>query len=116
MSDAAHSIEVDTVLVDGRSVTRVRGDVDLHTAPRLRDLLIDLSKRLGGTLLVDLSQVEYMDSSGVGTMVYVKRELEKAGRKLILTGLRPRVRGLFEITHLDAFFHITDSPAAADGP
>ena len=116
MSDAAHSIKVDTVLVGGRSVTRVRGDVDLHTAPRLRDLLIDLSKRLGGTLLVDLSQVEYMDSSGVGTMVYVKRELEKAGHKLVLTGLRPRVRGLFEITHLDAFFHITDSPEAADGP
>jgi anti-sigma B factor antagonist len=116
MSGAAQPIKVDTVQLNGRTVARVRGDVDLHTAPRLRELLIEMSRRLDGPLLVDLSQVEYMDSSGVGTMVYVKRELEKSGHGLVLIGLRPRVRNLFEITHLDAFFRIADSPEAADGP
>ena len=116
MSDGANLIQVDTVQVNGRSVLRVRGEVNLHTAPRLRELLVESSRKLAGTMLLDLSAVTYMDSSGVGTMVYVKRVVEQGGRGLVLIGLQPRVRSLFEITHLDAFFRIADNLESVDGP
>jgi len=103
-----------TVAADGPAV-RVQGEVDLRTAPLLRERLLDWVNRSTGTVRVDLSQVPYMDSSGVGTMVFVKRETERAGRRIVLIGLQPRVRSVFEITHLDKFFtimHSADEAAA----
>ncbi len=57
-----------------------------------------------------------MDSSGVGTMVYLKREVESRGQRLILLALQPRVRSVLEITHLDRFFTIRERIEDADMP
>ena len=112
---ASRALKVDLTAVNGTSVVRVRGDIDLRTSPQLRELLLEAMREGVGTLRVDLSQVHYMDSSGVGTMVYVKRETERAGRRVVLIGLQPRVRSLFEITHLDQFFTIVGSLEEAGG-
>jgi anti-sigma B factor antagonist len=109
MSDESGTLEVKTVQTGGTSVVHVRGEVDLRTSPQLRVLLVDAARRVDGPLLVDLSDVGYMDSSGVGTMVFVKREVEKSGGKLVLIGLQQRVRSVLEITHLDKFFTIAGS-------
>jgi anti-sigma B factor antagonist len=115
MKRPTRSLRVETVTVNGRPVIRVRGDVNLDTSPQLRELLLELSKKASGSLLIDLSQVPFMDSSGAGTMVFVKRELEREGRSMILIGLQPRVRSVFEITRLDQFFRIRSSVEEATG-
>ncbi len=109
MSNTARSLKVEQTAINDRPVVRVRGDVDLRTSPQLREQLLESSRQVAGTLLVDLSEVNYMDSSGVGTLVYVKREIERAGGRITLCGLQPRVRSVFEITHLDKFFTIVGS-------
>ncbi len=106
VSSAQRKLKVETTGTDARRVVRVRGEVNLRTAPQLRELLLESVRHSSGTLRIDLSQVPYMDSSGVGTLVYVKREIERAGRRIVLIGLQPRVRSVFEITHLDRFFTI----------
>jgi anti-sigma B factor antagonist len=107
-------LKVETTVAAGRTAVRVQGEVDLRTAPYLREQLLASVRRSTGTVRIDLSEVPYMDSSGVGTMVYVKRETERAGRRIVLVGLQPRVRSVFEITHLDKFFTIVQS-ADEDG-
>jgi anti-sigma B factor antagonist len=102
-------LHVENALVNGHSVVRVRGEIDLRTSPHLRATLLESSRRSGALFLIDLSQVQYMDSSGVGTMVYIKREVERAGHRVILAGLQPRVRSVLEITHLDKFFTIVQT-------
>ena len=114
MTRADQNLKVETTTVGGTPVVRVRGDVDLHTSPRLRELLLESARRTPGTLRIDLTEVPYMDSSGVGTMVFVKREVERAGQRVILIGLQPRVRSVFEITHLDKFFTIVATLDEAD--
>lgn len=109
MSDSTDTMQVSSSVVDNRPVVTVSGDVDLRTSPRLRSVLLEAAQKTSGTLLIDLSDVNYMDSSGVGTMVYVKREVERGGRRLVLVGLQPRVRSVLEITHLDKFFTIAPS-------
>ena len=113
--DARRALKVETTAVNGVTVVRVSGDVDLQSSPQFRELLLDALAGSRGTLRIDLSQVHYMDSSGVGTMVYVKREVERAGRRVVLIGLQPRVRSVFEITHLDQFFTIVRSLEEASG-
>ena len=116
MSARARTIKVETRTVQSTPVIHVRGVVDLSTSPQLRDALLENARLTTGPILVDLSQVPYMDSSGVGTMVYLKRAGDRAGREVVLIGLSPRVRSLFEITHLDRFFRMAADVAEALRP
>lgn len=109
MSNSDAGLDIKTVMADGAPVIHVAGEVDLRTSPRLRVQLLEAAGKAQGPFLVDLSGVSYMDSSGVGTMVFVKRELERGGRRLVLIGLQSRVRSVLEITHLDKFFTIVPS-------
>ena len=109
MSEPADTLRVKTTTTGGTQVVNVAGEIDLRTSPRLRVLLLESASKLSGPLLLDLSGVSHMDSSGVGTMVYVKREVERSGRRLVLIGLQPRVRSVLEITHLDKFFLIVQN-------
>jgi len=109
-SDAAHPLEIERVTLDGQEVLRVRGEVDLRTAPEFRRFLAGEARHVqGGRMLLDLARVAYMDSSGIGTLVYVKRELERNGGRLILIGLTSQVRSLFQVTQLERFFTIVSS-------
>lgn len=99
---------------NGTTIVMVRGEVDLKTSPELRDVL--LSQAQGAKrLVVDLAGVAYMDSSGVGTLVYVKREVERAHGQLILAGIQARVRSVLEITQLHKFFKIVANASEVQG-
>jgi anti-sigma B factor antagonist len=106
VSAAGDRLEIETVLLNGLPVVRVRGEVDLRSSPHLRDAVLEAGSARPRRLIVDLSQVGHMDSSGVGTLVYLKRELERAGGKIVLAGLQERVRSVLEITQLERFFTI----------
>ena len=64
-------------------------------------------------LILDLTEVGYMDSSGVGTIVEAKRHADRQGGRVVLANLQARVRSVLEITQLDRFFVIAASLEAA---
>jgi anti-sigma B factor antagonist len=85
------------------------GDVDLRQSPTLHAALVDIAAERPRRLILDLSEVPYMDSSGVGTLVEIFRRVSAYKGKMVLFGLNPRVRSVFEITKLDKFFTITET-------
>lgn len=97
-------------------VVSIRGEVTLRSVPELHAALLEVVQRRPERLILDLSEVPYMDSSGIGTLVEIKRRLEKQHGQLVLAALQPRVRGLFEITRLVQFFTIAGGVDEARGP
>jgi anti-sigma B factor antagonist len=91
---------------DSAAVIVLAGDIDLHHAPVVHQALVDVCEDKPELLVINLSEVEYMDSSGVGTLVEVFRRVKAYRGKLSLCGLNERVRSIFEITKLDQFFKI----------
>jgi anti-sigma B factor antagonist len=91
------------------TVVVLEGDVDLHQSPDLHARLVEIATERPRRLLLDLSAVPYMDSSGVGTLVEVFRRVSGYKGKLVLFGLTSRVRSVFEITKLDRFFTICET-------
>ena len=91
------------------TVVVLEGDVDLHHSPDLHARLVEIAGERPRRLLLDLSAVPYMDSSGVGTLVEVFRRVTAYKGKLVLFGLTSRVRSVFEITKLDRFFTICEN-------
>lgn len=104
------SIDMDTqpsrITVDptGESAVAVVGVIDSHTAEDLLDRLRSLGT--DHDVEVDLSGVEFIDSSGLRTIVTVHQDLEAAGQSLILVGISSAVERLFEITGLHDHLHI----------
>jgi anti-sigma B factor antagonist len=96
------------------AVVAVRGEIDLHNSPELRTALLDLlQKNPLKKLILNLSQVPYMDSSAIAVLVESLQKMRKAGGKVYLTGLQPRVKGLLEIARLDTIFGIVKDEAEA---
>jgi anti-sigma B factor antagonist len=109
MTNGANGFSVQTRTEGNAQVIAIEGEVDLKTSPQLRDELLEVVGQAPEKIVVDLSQVRYMDSSGVGTIVEAKRRADSNGATILLAGLQPRVRSVFEITQLDKFFTICDS-------
>jgi anti-sigma B factor antagonist len=91
------------------------GDVDLARSPSLRSRLGKILGESPTRLVVDLSQVPYMDSSGVATLVEAVQQCRARNCDLFLAGMQDRVRSVFEIARLDTVFTITaDTNSALD--
>jgi len=88
------------------TVVVLTGDIDLHHTPEVHQTLIDVCMEKPDRLVINLSQVDYMDSSGVGTLVEVFRRVNAYKGKLHLCSMNERVRSIFEITKLDQIFKI----------
>lgn len=99
---------------DDATIVVLAGDVDLHESPALHATLVEIAKERPKRLMLDLTGVPYMDSSGVGTFVEVFRRVTAYKGKMVLYGMNSRVRSLFEITKLDRFFTICDTEQEAD--
>lgn len=97
-------------------VVVLRGAVDLHHAPEVHKALVAACEQRPVRLIVNLAEVSYMDSSGIGTLVEVFRRVNGYKGVLALCGMNERVHGVFEITKLDKFFKIysTESEALAE--
>jgi anti-sigma B factor antagonist len=89
------------------------GEVDLSRSPKLRNALRDAQASRPKRVVIDLSDVEYMDSSGVATLVEAYQVARRNGSKMVLCGLMDRVKSIFEIAKLDSVFTITADRSAA---
>lgn len=95
-------------------VAEIRGEIDLHISPELRTEILDLlNKYHPRKLVLNLSQVRYMDSSAIAVLVEALQKLRKTGGKVYLTNLQPRVNGLLEIARLGTIFVICKDEAEA---
>lgn len=91
---------------------RLKGDVDMNSSSQVRAALGDVFRQAGKglrVLFVDLSQVRYMDSSGIATLIEAMQTCMKQGARLRLVDLSPAVRDVFELARLAAVFEIFQS-------
>lgn len=105
----ADDIQVTVEVVNGATILRPQGEVDLSRAPSLRVQLDQAQANAADRLIIDLTNVPYMDSSGVATLVEAMQVARRENRKLILCALQDRVRSIFEIARLDMVFTIVAS-------
>lgn len=100
----------------GSVVLAIRGEIDVYTAPRLRERLIELVKEGHRQVVVDLDQVDFLDSTGLGVLVGGLKRLRTNDGDLVIVCNQPRILKVFEITGLDKVFGLHPSVDAAVEP
>ena len=103
---------------DGRAVLRVAGAVDVYTAPQIREQIQDLAAKGTVHLIADLSQVEFIDSSGLGVLIGGLRRVRDDDGSLVLVISTRRILRIFQLTGLTKSFAIYDGldDALSAGP
>ena len=88
-------------VAEDQRILLLRGPLTMETAPKFQRAVHHENAE---TMILDLSDVPYIDSVGLGSLVAAYVSHQKTGRCLVLTGLKPRVLKVIEITKVDDFF------------
>jgi anti-sigma B factor antagonist len=94
-------------------VLELVGEIDMQCSMELRSKFMELFQDKPAVLVVNMTKVEFMDSSGLATLVEALKWCRRNGSQLKLVGLAQRVRNILEISRLESVFQIYDSEAEA---
>ena len=92
--------------VDDQMHVILAGSIYVEDAKDLREKLVTLIDKGQKLFLFDLSQVDYIDSTGLGMLVFIQKQAQKRGGSIVLRGLHGIVKEIFELTRLTKVFEI----------
>jgi anti-sigma B factor antagonist len=95
------------------SVVDVKGEIDVYTAPKLREKLIELVSEGSYNVVVNLEGVDFLDSTGLGVLVGALKRVKAHDGTLNLVCTQEKILKIFKITGLTKVFPIYDSVDSA---
>lgn len=105
-----------TERIPGAYIVALEGDLDMSTSPQVRNTLLPLFRKGVSRIVVDLSGVPYIDSSGIATFVEALQLSRKGTVRFTLAGAGPTVESIFELAYLkDVFEMAPDANRLFDG-
>ena len=110
-------LSLQTREVDSRTIVAVGGEIDVYTAPKLRDKITELVGEGHHQLVIDMENVDFLDSTGLGVLVGALKRVRTHDGDLSLVCDEPRILKVFEITGLTKVFAMyadVDQAVAAD--
>lgn len=84
------------------------GEIDIYTSPNLKEKLITAFNEKKADILIDGKKLDYLDSTGLGTLISMLKKTRENDNKIYLENIKPNIRKLFDITELDKVFVIKE--------
>ncbi|MBF4163258.1 anti-sigma factor antagonist [Nocardioides acrostichi] len=106
-------LTISTRDIDGTMVVAVGGEIDVYTAPKLRDKITELVAAGTYDLVIDMESVEFLDSTGLGVLVGGLKKVRAHDGSLSLVCTQDRLLKIFRITGLAKVFVIHETADAA---
>lgn len=100
-------MQIEKLNTGGTATLRLSGEIDLHASPALRAELQKCAHAKTAALLLDFTAVDYIDSSGLATLIEYVRESAAFKGKVALFGLQKKVRTIFDLVRLNELFVIS---------
>jgi anti-sigma B factor antagonist len=103
-------MQIATRQAGSATIVDVKGDIDLYNSPEVRKVILEeLKDKRTSRLVVNLSQVRYIDSSGVASLVEGLKISKSLGSRFMMYGLSPAAREVLELSRLIRVFEVFDS-------
>jgi len=103
------SVELSSSERNGIVAISIEGEFDMAASPKIRNFMAPLFQESNKSIVVDLSKVPYIDSSGIATLVEGLQWSHTSGKSFRLTRLTPAVKDVFEIARLLTVFEVFDT-------
>lgn len=85
-----------------------KGEIDIYTSPKLKERLVEAFNKRKTDILIDGQNLDYLDSTGLGTLISVLKKAKENDSNIYLENIKPNIRKLFDITELDKVFIIKE--------
>jgi len=85
----------------------VNGEMDLYNSYKLKELVMKMLEKKVSRYIINLENVDYIDSSGIGALIYICSTIRKLNLKLVITNIHGSVKKVIELTKLMGYFPIT---------
>ncbi len=102
-------LDVTVRKVDSTAVVAVAGEIDVYTSPLLQERLVEVLRDGFPSIVLDLSAVTFLDSTGLGVLITGLKRCRSAEGDLVLVTAQPNVLKVLEITGLNDVFQVHDS-------
>jgi anti-sigma B factor antagonist len=106
-------MQIEEQTINNVHVLKLKGRLDAASAKDIREKVISLSQQNQVNLVIDMEGVDFIDSSGLGSLVSSLRTVNKQGGDIKISALQDQVRSVFELTRLHRIFGIYDDSTAA---
>ena len=106
-------LSLQTREVESRTIVAVGGEIDVYTAPKLRDKITELVGEGHHHLVIDMERVDFLDSTGLGVLVGGLKKVRAHDGSMTLICSQDRLLKIFRITGLAKVFTIHDTEASA---
>lgn len=106
-------VTFDTKNLEGLEVLVLRGEIDMYQAPKIREALLAACDRCSRGVAVDLSEVSYMDSSGIATLIEGLQWAKRCEGRFMLIGVQTSVMGTLRLAKLHEIFELFPTQEAA---
>jgi len=87
----------------------VNGEMDLYNSYKLKELVMKMLEKNVKAFIINLEQVDYIDSSGIGALIYICSTIKKMNLKLYIVNIHGSVKKVIELTKLMGYFPIANS-------
>ena len=87
----------------------VNGEMDLYNSYKLKELVMKMLEKNVKSFVINLEQVDYIDSSGIGALIYICSTIKKMNLKLYISNVHGAVKKVIELTKLMGYFPIANS-------
>lgn len=103
------NLQIDIEQEVDRTVLFLTGEIDIYTAPKLKEQMVPIVEVKNSVTEVDMEEVNYMDSTGIGVFINALKVAKQSESQFRLINLQERVLRLFSITGLDEVLEIKSS-------
>jgi anti-sigma B factor antagonist len=99
-------MNIKTAEENGKVTIKVDGEIDLYNSIDFRKTINSYIDQRKINILIDMDDVDFMDSSAVGTLISTATDIKELGGNLVIKCDSPNVKKIFELTKLDNYFNI----------
>ncbi len=100
-------MEINSYIRGKNIIAELKGNLDLNNSKTVQNMLLDLCKQIKGkTLVINMQEVPYIDSSGISVLMLTYKEVYDAGGELCLWNVVDHVHEILKLTHVDKIFKI----------
>lgn len=106
-------IKINSKDVEGGALLSIHGEIDVYTSPKVKESIISLIDRGKYNIVVNLEEVRYIDSTGLGVLIGALKKLREHSGNITLVCSNPQIKKIFQITGLVKIFGIFKSEEEA---
>jgi anti-sigma B factor antagonist len=98
------------IQTENTAIVNLIGEIDIYSIEKFREAIEEKMKTQEPEIILDCSELSYMDSTGMGVLIELRNKTKEVGQKIVMMNPRPNIKKLMALTGIDKIIEIIEKP------